>query len=150
MSDQWATPQDIFDKLHAEFSFTLDVCAQPHNNKCPVYFTPEQDGLKQEWRGICWMNPPYGREIRHWMQKAYLSAQDGATIVALVPGRTNPPWWHDYVMHSSEVRFIRSKVAFVGDKDGVPFTGAVIVVFRPRVNGHGPAFSSWSRPERPQ
>lgn len=69
-TDLWATPQDFFDKLNAEFGFTLDVCANAENAKCADYFTAEQDGLAQDWRGVCWMNPPYGREIGAWMRKA--------------------------------------------------------------------------------
>ena len=63
----WATPWDFFNKLDAEFGFTLDVCALHENAKCSRYFTPEEDGLKQDWRGVCWMNPPYGREIGKWV-----------------------------------------------------------------------------------
>lgn len=70
-TDLWETPQDFFDKLNEEFHFDLDVCALPENAKCERYFTPEQDGLSQEWRGTCWMNPPYGRKIGAWVQKAY-------------------------------------------------------------------------------
>nr|WP_107689045.1 DNA N-6-adenine-methyltransferase [Neisseria wadsworthii] len=48
-TDLWATPQDFFDKLNAEFGFETDVCALPENAKCPVFYTPEVDGLKQTW-----------------------------------------------------------------------------------------------------
>lgn len=71
------TPQDFFERLNREFRFRTDVCALPHNAKCKRYFTPEQDGLKQEWRGTCWMNPPYGREIPKWIRKAYESSRGG-------------------------------------------------------------------------
>lgn len=74
-TDVWATPQDLFNKLNTVFSFDLDVCALPENAKCERYFTPEADGLKQEWRGTCWMNPPYGREISDWIQKAVLATK---------------------------------------------------------------------------
>jgi len=70
-TDMWATPQDFFNKMSEEFDFELDVCAVESNAKCDKYFTPEQDGLKQEWSGVCWMNPPYGREIGKWVKKAY-------------------------------------------------------------------------------
>ena len=73
-TDMWETPQDLFDKLNAEHGFTLDVCAIPENAKCQVFYTPEMNGLKQPWRGKCWMNPPYGREIGAWMRKAYESS----------------------------------------------------------------------------
>lgn len=128
-TDLWATPQNLFDKLHAEFGFTLDVCASPENAKCDRYFTKEDDGLSQAWTGTCWMNPPYGREIGHWMKKAAESAGAGATVVCLVPARTDTAWWHDYAMHG-ELRFIRGRLKFGGHKNYAPFPCAV-VVFRP-------------------
>jgi len=76
-TDLWATPQDFFDKLHAEFGFNLDVCATPDNAKCSRFFTKLDDGLAQEWSGVVWMNPPYGREIGKWMKKADESARGG-------------------------------------------------------------------------
>ena len=72
-SDLWETPQDLFDKLNAEFRFTLDVCATADNAKCLRYYTPEQDGLSQPWEGIVWCNPPYGRGVGAWVQRAALS-----------------------------------------------------------------------------
>ena len=69
-TDVWETPQDLFDRLHAIHNFTLDVCALPENAKCEKYFTPEMNGLSYPWRGVCWMNPPYGREIGKWVKKA--------------------------------------------------------------------------------
>ena len=76
-TDEWATPDDFFQKLDDEFHFDLDVCATPENAKCKRYFTKEQDGLKQEWKGTCWMNPPYGRQISLWVKKALDSARGG-------------------------------------------------------------------------
>lgn len=74
---EWATPQDFFDKWNAVYQFDVDVCATPENAKCPVYFTRAEDGLKQAWKGRCWMNPPYGREIAAWVRKAYETAAGG-------------------------------------------------------------------------
>src|SRR5690606_28262780 len=105
----WATPPNLFADLNAEFGFTLDVCALPENAKCERYFTPEQDGLSQQWEGVCWMNPPYGRDIGKWMQKAYEASQQGVTVVCLVPSRTCSAWWHDYAM-KGEVQFLRGRV----------------------------------------
>src|SRR5438093_183176 len=93
---EWATPQAFFDQLHAEFGFTLDVAAQEDNAKCARFFTPKDDSLAQVWGGVCWMNPPYGKTIGQWMRKAYESAQQGATVVCLVPARTDTRWWHQY------------------------------------------------------
>ncbi len=126
----WETPQAFFDELDTEFGFTLDVCALPENAKCPRYFTPAVDGLKQPWRGVCWMNPPYGREIGKWVAKAYESAKEGATVVCLLPARTDTAWWHSYVLEAAEVRFVRGRLRFGDAENSAPFPSAV-VVFRP-------------------
>ena len=120
------TPQYLFDELDKEFHFETDVCALPQNAKCNRYFTPEVDGLKQEWTGVCWCNPPYGRVIANWVKKA---AESHATVVMLLPNRTESPWFHDYILGRAEVRFIRWRVKFVGEKYNAPF-GSMIVVFR--------------------
>ena len=130
LTDQWATPQAIFDLLDTEFHFELDVCALPNNAKCPRYFTPAEDGLSQEWQGTCWMNPPYGRDIPMWMQKAYESSQAGATVVCLVPARTDTAWWHDYAT-KGEIRFVRGRLRFGSATSAAPFPSA-IVIFRDR------------------
>lgn len=128
-TEMWATPQDFFDGLNREFGFDLDVCAVAGNAKCASFFTPEQDGLSQQWRGVCWMNPPYGRTIGDWMRKAYESSLDGATVVCLVPARTDTRWWHEYASRG-EVRFIRGRLKFGDAKTSAPFPSAV-VVFHP-------------------
>lgn len=126
MTDDWSTPQDTFDELNKEFNFTLDVCATQDNTKCDKFYSPEQDGLSQEWRGVCWMNPPYGRQIKFWMAKAYTSSLEGATVVCLVPARTDTAWWHDYAT-KGEIRFLRGRLKFGGSKNGAPFPSAVVV-----------------------
>jgi phage N-6-adenine-methyltransferase len=131
-SDVWETPQDFFDKLNSEFKFKTDVCATEDNAKCENYYTPEQDGLKQEWQGNCWMNPPYGREIGTWMGKAYNSARkNGATVVCLVPARTDTKWWHTYGVRG-KITYLKGRLKFGDGKNAAPFPSAVIV-FRPTV-----------------
>ena len=105
-TDLWATPPEFFAELDAEFGFDLDVCASPENAKCEKYYTPADDGLVQPWRGRCWMNPPYGREIGKWVRKAYESHLEGAMVVCLLPARTDTRWWHDYC-RKGEIRYAR-------------------------------------------
>jgi len=128
-SDEWETPLDFFKTLDQEFNFSLDVCALPHNAKCKTYFTPEKDGLAQKWSGTCWMNPPYGRQIGRWVEKAYREAQQGATVVCLLPARTDTRWWHDYCM-KGEIRFIRGRLKFGGSQNSAPFPSAVVIFGR--------------------
>lgn len=132
-TDLWATPLDFFEKLNAVFRFETDVCALPENAKCPRFYTPEDNGLDQEWLGSCWMNPPYGREIGAWVEKAFHSAKrNGATVVCLLPARVDTRWWHDYCANG-EVHFVKGRLKFGDCKDSAPFPSAV-VVFRPTVS----------------
>lgn len=130
-TDQWATPQDFFDRLNAVFDFKLDVCADAKNAKCARYFDEATDGLAQEWSGVCWMNPPYGRGIGAWMAKAYASARAGATVVCLVPSRTDTRWWHDYAA-KGEIYFLPGRLKFGNAAHAAPFPSA-LVTFRPQV-----------------
>lgn len=127
----WGTPQDLFDALHAKHNFTLDVCAEDWNAKCERYFTKETDGLNQSWGGeTCWMNPPYGREIKQWMEKAVMAWRDGAKVVCLVPARTDTAWWHEYAMQG-KIEFLRGRIKFVHPNSGLsqsaPFPSAIVV-----------------------
>jgi phage N-6-adenine-methyltransferase len=125
-TDLWATPQEFFDKYNALYGFNLDVCANQDNAKCSNFFSIEDNGLEQEWRGSCWMNPPYGREIIHWIRKAYESSLCGATVVCLVPARTDTKWWHEYAM-KGDIEFIKGRLKFGNSKNSAPFPSAVIV-----------------------
>jgi len=129
-SDEWETPPDVFAALDCEFSFSTDVAALPDNAKCSHFYTPGQDGLKQKWQGVCWMNPPYGSVLRQWVKKAFQSAVAGATIVCLLPARTDTFWWHEYVLPYAEVRYLRGRLKFNNAGNSATFP-SVIVVFRP-------------------
>jgi phage N-6-adenine-methyltransferase len=125
-TDLWATPQAFFDKYNEIYSFETDVCASTENAKCLTFYTKEQDGLKQKWIGKCWMNPPYGREIKAWVKKAYESSLEGATVVCLLPARTDTAWWHDYCVKGN-IEFIRGRLKFGGSKNSAPFPSAIVV-----------------------
>lgn len=129
----WGTPINFFEKVQAEHQLTLDVCALPNNAKLPRFFTPEMDGLSQDWgTERCWMNPPYGREITKWMLKAWESSLKGAYVVCLVPARTDTAWWHDYATKGI-ITFLRGRLRFEGAKHPAPFPCA-LVVFKPSVS----------------
>lgn len=132
-TDLWSTPQDFYDELNCEFKFVLDACALPCNAKCRSFFTPAQDGLRQDWASSTWCNPPYGREIGKWVRKARLEADRGNTVVCLLPARTDTRWFHDYVLGRAEIRFVRGRLKFGGSKNSAPFP-SMVAVFRPRNN----------------
>lgn len=135
-TDQHATPQDLFDRLDAEFHFKLDVCADETNAKCDQYFDRQADGLKGDWTAVDgwkWCNPPYGREIGKWVQKAATSRR----TVMLIPSRTDTRWFHTWIWDAEqhcprpcvEVRLLRGRLKFGNAKSSAPFPSA-LVVFR--------------------
>lgn len=129
-TSEWSTPDWLFRELDEEFNFDVDVCALPENAKCERFFSPAEDGLRQQWQGRCWCNPPYGNQIGLWVHKAWESAQAGALVVCLLPSRTDSAWWFDYVMEASEIRFLRGRLKFGAGENSAPFPSAV-AVFRP-------------------
>jgi hypothetical protein len=96
---------------------------------CRQHFTRKQDGLKVPWRGVVWLNPPYG-DLRSWCEKAYSYAKDGGTVIALLPAWTDAPWFHDFVSYG-RITFIRGKLAYVGRTGYAPF-GSMIVEWNPK------------------
>ncbi len=126
-SVEYETPLDLFNPLNDEFNFTIDLCATNENKKVKDYYDKEVDSLAQNWSGVCWCNPPYGREMPKWIDKAYRTASEGAgTVVMLIPARTNTKWWHNTVM-KGEIRFILGRPKFNGGKHGLPFPLAVVI-----------------------
>lgn len=134
-TDEWETPDPLFKALDAEFHFTLDACASPSNAKCFNYFTPENDGLSQPWIGVVWCNPPYGRQVQKWVEKAYKTAQAGDDdVVMLLFAKTDTKWFHEYVYGKAEIRFIRGRIKFGGCQNNAPFP-SMIVIYRRKTHG---------------
>lgn len=145
-SDDWATPPEVFAALDREFGFTLDACASAANAKCQRFFNVESNGLAQSWApATTWLNPPYGRDIGIWMKKAADEAANGATVVCLVPARTDTRWWHEQVMaRACEVRLVCGRLKFGFGRAPAPFPSAVVVyqpAWQPLV------FNAWTPPD---
>lgn len=131
-TDLWETPQDFFDLLDEEVHFNLDPCALPTNAKCAKYFTPQEDGLKQDWQGHrVFCNPPYGKAIKQWVKKCHDEAQKGTLIVLLIPARTDTSYFHDYIYHKAEIRFIRGRLRFGRADQNAPFPSMIVIWNRP-------------------
>lgn len=149
-TDEWSTPEMFFAKLDAEFDFQLDAAATDANAKCGLWLGPGhlatnwRDGLAVNWAALLggtacavWLNPPYSR-CREFIAKAAQEARRGATVVCLVPSRTDTRWWHEHVYDASrdafrpgvEVRFVKGRLKFGNSTNSAPFP-SVVIVFRP-------------------
>lgn len=133
---EWETPQWLFDELDKEFErqINIDVCATKKNAKCHVYFTKKDNGLIIPWiiyaskmRSICWMNPPYGKEIGKWIKKAYEESLRGVMTIALLPARTDTKWFHNYIYNKAEIRFLKGRLKFSNSKNSAPFPSMIVI-----------------------
>ena len=139
-TDDWATPQETFDELDAEFGFVLDPCASSTNHKCNSWYgldhpdPQRRNGLSADWAtearllgGPVFMNPPYGRKIANWVEKANLTASAGTTVVCLVPSRTDTRWFHSHCI-GNELRFLKGRLKFGNSVNSAPFPSLVVVM----------------------
>lgn len=128
----WATPQQLIQALRTEFPFTLDACAAPDTAVADEWFSSANESIGPAvWSGVVWVNPPYGRGVDAWIVKAIQEAERGATVVMLLPARTDTAWFHELVIpHAAEIRFLRGRLSFDDGKGRAPFP-SMLLVFRP-------------------
>jgi len=130
----YATPQYFYNRLYAEFKFTLDVCASDKNAKCKNYYTQKDNALEKSWPGIVFCNPPYNKDIWKWIQKAWYESKGGSTVVCLVQARsTDSQWFHSWGMRANEIRFIEDRLYFEinGKPIGRANHASMLLIFRP-------------------
>ena len=128
-TDDWATPQYLFDEWDAKYGFDLDAAASQSNHKCENWFGldhPElsrRDGLAQEWTAkAVWVNPPYGRVLNEWVGHA---SKQSNPVVMLLPARTDTRWFHSYCLNQ-RITFIKGRVKFGGSSFGAPFPSMIV------------------------
>jgi phage N-6-adenine-methyltransferase len=138
--NDWETPQWLFDELDKEFHFNLDVCANIDNTKCFNFFGEGNqfddefkylDCFNVNWNELklwsIWMNPPYGRKIGKFIQKAYEESLKGCNVVCLLPARTDTRWWWDWCLKAIEIRFLKGRLKFGNSDNSAPFPSAIII-----------------------
>jgi phage N-6-adenine-methyltransferase len=155
-SDEWSTPQDLFDRLDDEFAFAVDMAASAENTKCAGYFGPDRRGLCDDalvadfgralramedgtGRRAFWCNSPYSRGLQgKFIAKAAEERRKGFLTVMLLPARTDTKAFHAHIYDAAtwsaregvEIRFLPGRLKFGGATAGAPFP-SMIVVFRP-------------------
>lgn len=139
-SNDWETPKWLYDKLDCEFVFTLDPCATEENAKCEEYFTKEQDGLKQDWTGNVFVNPPF-KDVKKWVEKAWEEVfvkKNAKIVVMLIAARTDTRWFHEYIWSEKEneprpcveIRFIKGRLKYGDGKAPATFPSMIVIFSR--------------------
>jgi phage N-6-adenine-methyltransferase len=131
----WATPPNILKlckKLAHVEEFDLDPCAAKNTAKATKFYTEETDGLSQPWHGNVFVNPPYGRAIGAWIEKAIKELNNGnaKSVTFLLPARTDTRWFALAFDNAEDIYFLQGRITFVGAKYPAPFP-SVIIFMRP-------------------
>jgi site-specific DNA-methyltransferase (adenine-specific) len=131
----WETPRDLLERLYRVFNrFDLDPCSPSANKRTApvharVHYTADDNGLVLPWFGNVFVNPPYGRELRYWVEKGRNEVATGnaEAVIALIPARTDTTWWHDYIASQADVFFLRGRLSFGQSGQSAPFPSALVV-----------------------
>ena len=107
----WRTPQPLFHSLDTLFRFELDAAADSENKLCQKFFSLESDALNQSWQvdGWVWVNPPYGKQVAHWFEKAINESERGAKIVMMCMACTETKWFQRAWEHCAEIWFLNPR-----------------------------------------
>jgi hypothetical protein len=133
LSSDWFTPHPIFDALSIKLFDTDPAHPGRDNPHCVVparkIYTKADDGLRQPWHGLVWLNPPFGgrRGQVPWLRKFFAHGNG----IALVAARTSADWFHDVVVPNAELLcFPNGKTKFVRPDGSIgkePGTGVVLI-----------------------
>ena len=131
--DNWATPQEFYDKLNNEFNFDFDPCPLNENE-----ISPDEDGLLISWGERNFINPPYSRKLKEaFIKKAFEVSKSGRLCVMLLPVSTSTKIFHEVIYGNAELRFVKGRIAFEGintfgkrvGKGSAPMHDSMIVIF---------------------
>lgn len=135
-NSDFRTPLAIIEQLEKEMGarFDLDVAASHENAVVPMYYTKDIDGLKRDWVGNVWCNPPYNA-LMSWVQKAAMEANMNhacEVVWLLLPARTSTRWWARVMEQAAEIRLIQGRLNFngphsiAGNKATSPFPSVLV------------------------
>ena len=141
-SAHWCTPTKVLDPVRQVNNIALDPCSNLFSivePKKAVLLENGEDGLQLPWAelaedlgGLVYVNPPYGKVIKYWIQKCVIESARGAEIIALVGARTETKWFQDWIMATAQaVCFWKGRLTFIdgtgqGRKNPAFFPSAVV------------------------
>lgn len=140
-SVEWWTPPEIMDLVYEFFGdegIDIDPCSNSNdpleaNVSARTHFSEDDDGLSKEWNGTVFMNPPYGRQIKKWVNKN-LSEFDKykKDSLLLLPNRSDTKWFKPLKKHSmclvdGRLKFIDGETGSVADKNAT-FPSVIVLL----------------------
>lgn len=125
--EDWETPKNLFDYFNKIYNFTLDPCSTKENAKCKKFYTKNDNGLSKEWSGSVFVNPPYCRKTKLWVEKAFNEKENCDYIVMLLPCRPDVSYFHDFILNKSRIIFLRGRLKFGNSKNTAPFPSMIVI-----------------------
>lgn len=130
-SQEWYTPKEVVDSVIAALGeIDIDPCSNSHENPnvpAKVYYTKEDDGLSKDWYGRLYMNPPYGRDVKKWADKALAEIAAGRVTeaVILVAARTDTRAFEALADTCRCWCAVKGRLKFSGCENSAPFPSAI-------------------------
>jgi phage N-6-adenine-methyltransferase len=169
INDMWQTPPEIWNSLHEEFAFIVDLAADEQNHLTREWCSGPCKAPDECHCGTCawivnaaiWCNPPYSELPKmRWTRQFYRLSMPPYmnTVVALLPVSTSTAWWKEMTEQAHELRFLDRRIAFVCGKckkahsktcedprPPAPTGGNAIAIYRPgrRCGPLSVAFGWW-------
>ena len=115
---EWYTPPEYVDKARRVLGeIDLDPASNALAQKwiqAGNYFTQEDNGLIQPWQGRVWCNPPYGRQVRKWLEKALASyeAKEMKSAIMLL-NRSEADWYKESLQKIDAICEVKKRIAFL-------------------------------------
>lgn len=146
-TDEWETPNDLYQDLNEAFDFKIDLAANSTNTKCKSFLGKGseicEDSLKYDWNKIpelfpdkdevfCWLNPPYSTKLQDAFIKKCCELSNNKVIVcALIPVRTSTKRWKKLAEHTNDIFFLKNRLKFISQDKikktaGATFSSALI------------------------
>lgn len=136
-TDERTTPSILFDPLHAEFNFEIDLAATHENTKLPKYYSRDNSAFNHSWNERCFCNPPYS-QLHNWVGRAYNESRElrDMVVVMILPCDTSTKWFHDFIwnekLHETrtavQLRFPKGRFKF-GKYTTSPQFATMIAIF---------------------
>ena len=146
-NENWATPRILMSWIKENLGWepTLDAAATVGNTKAAVFYNKQQDGLRQNWFGHVWVNPPYGRSISDWVEKAaeQIQRRNVKSIMMLLPARVDTKWFHEIVVPNAwMVYLVKGRISFDlkytgGESSAAPFPSMLVYYRKHRLQETG-------------
>ena len=151
-NNEWYTPAEYIEAARAVMgSIDLDPASSDIAQKivqAKTYYTINDDGLRREWQGRVWLNPPYSSDLIPKFISKLVKSVEGGTVneaIVLVNNATETTWFCRLIGVAAAVVFPRGRVKYYTPDGtaGAPLQGQAVIYIGSNANGFMGTFNSF-------